>query len=524
MGYETDTKKIKVGDGNTAWSSLVYSSVGNFGVGSFTQAVGNGSATTITVTHNLNTRNVVVSVKEASTYAEVLCDVSATSVNAVTLTFATAPTSGQYIVTVIGDNVPVALVNASPFLDNGFTLRNATDTTKQAQFSAQDIPTGTTRTYNLPPQSGTLASQNDTLRVFTATTIGTIGIGSIELGHATDTTLSRSSAGVLAVEGAVIPSVSSTNTLTNKTISGASNTITNIPASATPNASRLVATTAIGGTGTEDGANTWAKIATLSFGTTSLETQCLLAITGGNSGNNFDTAIISVFGRSRPTPNVPWAYVEMLSKGGSTSAAAHIGSDSFKIISGGFGTDIELWMQKKLINGVFTIFEISRSTLTNSNAIIYHDGAAWQSATPTGAVNNISTNGVTAFGVPVVTSGGAGQVADVSVVGFGASTARAVGTGDFPFGVKLQRAITFTSVTFRAATADASGNLVVELRKNGTQVAGTPTTIAAASQVAGGTSTGTWAFAAGDILTVQVTAVGTTPGKGLIADIKGLTT
>lgn len=40
----------------------------------------------------------------------------------------------------------------------------------------------------------------------------------IELGHASDTTISRSSAGVIAVEGVVIPSVSSTNTLTNKTL------------------------------------------------------------------------------------------------------------------------------------------------------------------------------------------------------------------------------------------------------------------------------------------------------------------
>lgn len=117
----------------------------------------------------------------------------------------------------------------------------------------------------------------------------------------------------------------------------------------------------------------------------------------------------------------------------------------------------------------------------------------------------------------------AGQVADVSLVAFGANTEREAGTGDFPFGVKLQRAITFSSVTFRVATADASGNLVVELRKNGSQVAGTSTTIAAASQVTGGTSTGSWAFAAGDILTVYVTAVGATPGNGLVADIQGLT-
>lgn len=117
----------------------------------------------------------------------------------------------------------------------------------------------------------------------------------------------------------------------------------------------------------------------------------------------------------------------------------------------------------------------------------------------------------------------AGQVADLSIVAFGASTTRAVGTGDFPFGIKLQRAITFTSVTYRVATADASGNLVVELRKNGVAVSGSSATIAAASQVAGGTATGTWAFAAGDIITVQVTGIGTTPGKGLVADVRGLT-
>lgn len=118
-----------------------------------------------------------------------------------------------------------------------------------------------------------------------------------------------------------------------------------------------------------------------------------------------------------------------------------------------------------------------------------------------------------------------GQVADLSIVAFGKDTTRAASSyGDFPFGVKLQRAVTFTSVTYRVNTADASGNLVAELRKNGSQVSGSPATIAAANQVTGGTSTGSWAFAAGDIITVYITGVGTTPGKGLIADVKGLTT
>lgn len=111
---------------------------------------------------------------------------------------------------------------------------------------------------------------------------------------------------------------------------------------------------------------------------------------------------------------------------------------------------------------------------------------------------------------------------DLNLFGFGKDTVRGAGTGDYPVGIKLQRAATFTSVTYRASTPDASGNLVVELRKNGVAVSGSAATIAAANQVAGGTATGSWAFSAGDILTVQVTAVGTTPGKGLVADITGL--
>ena len=42
--------------------------------------------------------------------------------------------------------------------------------------------------------------------------------GTLKLGHASDTTLSRSSAGVLAVEGVAVPTISSTSTLTNKTL------------------------------------------------------------------------------------------------------------------------------------------------------------------------------------------------------------------------------------------------------------------------------------------------------------------
>lgn len=48
-----------------------------------------------------------------------------------------------------------------------------------------------------------------------------LGVGTIEIGHASDTTLSRAAAGRLAVEGANVVTVSSTDTLSNKTLDGA---------------------------------------------------------------------------------------------------------------------------------------------------------------------------------------------------------------------------------------------------------------------------------------------------------------
>lgn len=65
--------------------------------------VGNGSDTTITITHNLGTRDVVVSVHEASgSYERVYPDIQHATTNTVDLVFASAPTSNQYRVVIIG--------------------------------------------------------------------------------------------------------------------------------------------------------------------------------------------------------------------------------------------------------------------------------------------------------------------------------------------------------------------------------------------------------------------------------------
>ena len=62
-----------------------------------------GGSTSILVTHNLGSQDVVVSLREvASPYAVIMADIEITSINTVTIGFAVAPTASQYRVTVIG--------------------------------------------------------------------------------------------------------------------------------------------------------------------------------------------------------------------------------------------------------------------------------------------------------------------------------------------------------------------------------------------------------------------------------------
>ena len=78
------------------------------------------------------------------------------------------------------------------------------------------------------PASGTLTNATGLpVSGITASTSTALGVGTVELGHATDTTISRVSAGVVAVEGVNVVTTSSTDTLTNKTLtSPAINTAT----------------------------------------------------------------------------------------------------------------------------------------------------------------------------------------------------------------------------------------------------------------------------------------------------------
>lgn len=68
----------------------------------YAETIGNNSATSIPVTHNLGTRDVTVLIYDAATYERVNCDIFMTDTNTVTFVFAVAPASNAYRVVVVG--------------------------------------------------------------------------------------------------------------------------------------------------------------------------------------------------------------------------------------------------------------------------------------------------------------------------------------------------------------------------------------------------------------------------------------
>ena len=118
-----------------------------------------------------------------------------------------------------------------------FTFPNATGTVSLiANTETLTNKTLTSPTLTTPvlgtPSSGTLTNCTGLpIAGLVASTSTAIWVGSIELGHASDTTIARVSAGVISVEGVTVPTISSTNTLTNKRVT---KRITSITSSGTP--------------------------------------------------------------------------------------------------------------------------------------------------------------------------------------------------------------------------------------------------------------------------------------------------
>jgi hypothetical protein len=68
----------------------------------YTETIGDGVSTTISVTHNLNTQDITASVYITSSYEQVLAAMTATSANVADFVFDVAPTSNELTVVIIG--------------------------------------------------------------------------------------------------------------------------------------------------------------------------------------------------------------------------------------------------------------------------------------------------------------------------------------------------------------------------------------------------------------------------------------
>ena len=98
----TDKWQIEIDPDNNTYQNIatedyVTTQIGNT---SYAASVGDGSATSIAVTHGLGTRDVVVQLFDNATYHTVYADVVRTDTNTVTVTFAVAPSSNAYRVLV----------------------------------------------------------------------------------------------------------------------------------------------------------------------------------------------------------------------------------------------------------------------------------------------------------------------------------------------------------------------------------------------------------------------------------------
>ena len=122
------------------------------------------------------------------------------------------------------DAFETTLSAGEPTADRTITLPDATgqvvlrDTTDTLTNKTLTSPTMTAPVLGTPA-SGTLTNTTGLpITGLVASTSAALGVGTVELGHATDTTISRVSAGVVAVEGVNVVTTSSTDTLTNKTL------------------------------------------------------------------------------------------------------------------------------------------------------------------------------------------------------------------------------------------------------------------------------------------------------------------
>ena len=193
-----------------AWSGSAWSAVstanGAVTTGTLAQFAATTSAQLAGVVSDETGTGALVFANTPTLVTPVLGVATATSVNGTTV-----PTSKTLVVTT--DKLSVHAATTSAELAGVIS-----DETGSGSLVFATSPTFVTPILGTPA-SGTLTNATGLpIAGLVASTSTALGVGSIELGHATDTTISRASAGVVNIEGVPVVTTTATQTLTNKTL------------------------------------------------------------------------------------------------------------------------------------------------------------------------------------------------------------------------------------------------------------------------------------------------------------------
>lgn len=157
--------------------------------------------------------------------------------------------------------------------------------------------------------------------------------------------------------------------------------------------------TAAGGTGVNDGADTWAKIVTFDLSASSyndLYVKYIILDSEAGASGGYAELLIRLRKNNATTMDICDLQILRMShitEGNITSFTQMLHEDSFKLVNNGHA-DVQLWVQKKKSYGKFIVYEDAisfdgwRTSQTSYNATItYNNNAAWQSSTPSGTNN-----------------------------------------------------------------------------------------------------------------------------------------